>query len=179
MQSVVSLELLTVLVVGPLACWVCYDIAKKNSRVNIVMIMIATAEIYGGTYHFLPFLFCLFFLSLVITVCPKLTFGGLKRLDDLLPRVARGQRQPRHQQLDVPVALLGLLQWLMGCHPCVCHLRCVWGDYGCLQGPGCCGEGQEVSMMRGFNGNGWLRDLGRLMSGSNSQVSKRTYPKLH
>lgn len=46
--GVVSLELLTVLVVGPLACWVCYDIARKNSRVNIVMIMIATAEIYGG-----------------------------------------------------------------------------------------------------------------------------------
>ncbi|EGO61176.1 hypothetical protein NEUTE1DRAFT_76989 [Neurospora tetrasperma FGSC 2508] len=52
--SVVSLELLTVLVVGPLACWVCYDIAKKNSRVNIVMIMIATAEIYGGWMTFCP-----------------------------------------------------------------------------------------------------------------------------
>ncbi|KAK3403574.1 Emopamil-binding protein [Sordaria brevicollis] len=52
--GVVSLELLTVLVVGPMACWVCYDIAKKNSRVNIVMIMIATAEIYGGWMTFCP-----------------------------------------------------------------------------------------------------------------------------
>ncbi|KAK3952487.1 Emopamil-binding protein [Pseudoneurospora amorphoporcata] len=52
--SVVSLELLTVLVVGPMACWVCYDIAKRNSRVNIVMIMIATAEIYGGWMTFCP-----------------------------------------------------------------------------------------------------------------------------
>ncbi len=45
----VSLELLTVFVVGPLACLVCYDIAKKNPRANIVMTIIATAELYGGT----------------------------------------------------------------------------------------------------------------------------------
>lgn len=45
----VSLELLTVLVVAPLACLVCYDIAKKNPRANILMIIIATAELYGGT----------------------------------------------------------------------------------------------------------------------------------
>ncbi len=44
----VSLELLTVFVVGPLACLVCYDIAKKNPRANITMIIIATAELYGG-----------------------------------------------------------------------------------------------------------------------------------
>lgn len=48
MQGVISLELLTVLVVGPLACFVCYDIARKNPRANIVMTIIATAEIYGG-----------------------------------------------------------------------------------------------------------------------------------
>lgn len=47
-QGVISLELLTVFVVGPLACFVCYDIAKKNPRANIVMTIIATAEIYGG-----------------------------------------------------------------------------------------------------------------------------------
>ncbi|KAB5575866.1 Emopamil-binding protein [Coniochaeta sp. 2T2.1] len=52
--SVVSLELLTVLVVGPLAVWVCYDIAKKNLRYNIVMIIIATSEIYGGFITFCP-----------------------------------------------------------------------------------------------------------------------------
>lgn len=44
----ISLELLTVLVVGPLACLVCYDIAKKNPRANIIMTIIATAELYGG-----------------------------------------------------------------------------------------------------------------------------------
>jgi len=45
---VISLELLTVLVVGPLACLVCYDIARKNPRANILMTIIATAELYGG-----------------------------------------------------------------------------------------------------------------------------------
>lgn len=48
LQTVISLELLTVLVVGPLACLVCYDIAKKNPRANILMTVIATAELYGG-----------------------------------------------------------------------------------------------------------------------------------
>lgn len=52
MQGVVSLELLTVFVVGPMACLVCYDIAKKNPRANILMIILATAELYGGRYPF-------------------------------------------------------------------------------------------------------------------------------
>lgn len=43
-----SLEILTVFVVAPLAVLVCYDIAKKNSRANILMVIIATAELYGG-----------------------------------------------------------------------------------------------------------------------------------
>ncbi|KAK0615935.1 Emopamil binding protein-domain-containing protein [Bombardia bombarda] len=52
--GVVSLELLTVFVVGPLACLVCYDIVKKNPRANITMIILATAEIYGGFMTFCP-----------------------------------------------------------------------------------------------------------------------------
>ncbi|ROW06014.1 hypothetical protein VMCG_04635 [Cytospora schulzeri] len=52
--GVISLELLTVLVVGPLACFVCYDIARKNPRANIVMTIIATAELYGGFMTFCP-----------------------------------------------------------------------------------------------------------------------------
>jgi hypothetical protein len=44
--------LLTVFVAGPMACWVCYDIAKKNSRVNITMIIMAIAELYGGRQLF-------------------------------------------------------------------------------------------------------------------------------
>ncbi|KAI3401049.1 hypothetical protein diail_758 [Diaporthe ilicicola] len=51
---VVSLELLTVLVVAPLAVLVCYDIAKKNARANVLMVIIATAELYGGFMTFCP-----------------------------------------------------------------------------------------------------------------------------
>lgn len=35
-------------IVGPMACVVCYDIAKKHARANVLMIIIATAELYGG-----------------------------------------------------------------------------------------------------------------------------------
>jgi hypothetical protein len=48
--GVVSLELLTVLVVGPMAVWVCRDIAKGKQRVNITMVILATAELYGGEF---------------------------------------------------------------------------------------------------------------------------------
>jgi len=44
----VSLELLTVFVVAPMAVMVCYDIVKKNPRANILMIILATSELYGS-----------------------------------------------------------------------------------------------------------------------------------
>jgi hypothetical protein len=37
-----------------MACWVCYDIAKKNPRANVLMIILATAELYGGFMTFCP-----------------------------------------------------------------------------------------------------------------------------
>ncbi|KAI1342678.1 Emopamil-binding protein [Xylariaceae sp. FL0016] len=52
--SVISLELLTVFVAGPLACLVCYGLAEKDPRTNIVMIIIATMELYGGFITFCP-----------------------------------------------------------------------------------------------------------------------------
>ncbi|KAI1096757.1 Emopamil-binding protein [Rostrohypoxylon terebratum] len=52
--SVISLELLTVFVAGPLACYICYCIAKKDPRTNIWMIVIATMELYGGFITFCP-----------------------------------------------------------------------------------------------------------------------------
>jgi hypothetical protein len=51
---VISLELLTVFVAGPLAVLVCYGLAKKDPRTNIVMIILATAELYGGFMTFCP-----------------------------------------------------------------------------------------------------------------------------
>ncbi|EPE02980.1 emopamil binding protein [Ophiostoma piceae UAMH 11346] len=52
--DVISLELLTVLVMGPLACWVCYDLARGYARANVTIVVIATAEIYGGFMTFCP-----------------------------------------------------------------------------------------------------------------------------
>ncbi|CAJ2507626.1 Uu.00g088120.m01.CDS01 [Anthostomella pinea] len=52
--TVISLELLTVFVAGPLACLVCYGLAKKDPRTNILMIVIATMELYGGFITFCP-----------------------------------------------------------------------------------------------------------------------------
>lgn len=63
LQTVISLELLTVLVVGPLACLVCYDIAKKNPRANLLMTMIATAELYGGKFTSRTWKYCLTYLA--------------------------------------------------------------------------------------------------------------------
>lgn len=34
-----------------MACLVCYDIAKKHPRANVTMIILATAELYGGRYR--------------------------------------------------------------------------------------------------------------------------------
>ncbi|EXF81873.1 emopamil binding protein [Colletotrichum scovillei] len=52
--GVISLELLTVFGAGPLAVWICYSIAKRDPKVNIWMIVIATAELYGGFMTFCP-----------------------------------------------------------------------------------------------------------------------------
>ncbi len=52
--DVVSLELLTVLVVGPLAVWVCADLARQRARASVLMIVVATAELYGGFMTFCP-----------------------------------------------------------------------------------------------------------------------------
>jgi hypothetical protein len=50
--TVVSLEILTVFVAGPLACWICYQLSKDERKGAVKkyfwMIVLATAEIYGG-----------------------------------------------------------------------------------------------------------------------------------
>ena len=45
-----SIEIITVLFAGSMACLVCYDIARKSPRANLGMIILATAEIYGGEF---------------------------------------------------------------------------------------------------------------------------------
>ena len=72
-----SLELLTVFVVAPMAVMVCYDIVKKNPRANILMIILATSELYGSTcpaplsHHVHVFLLLTRFLTAWMTFCPE------------------------------------------------------------------------------------------------------------
>ena len=47
-QGVVSLELLTVFFDGPVALYICYLISKGSPKANFWMIVLATAELYGG-----------------------------------------------------------------------------------------------------------------------------------
>jgi hypothetical protein len=50
--TVVCLEVLTVFVAGPLACWICYQLSKDERKGALKkffwMTILATAEIYGG-----------------------------------------------------------------------------------------------------------------------------------
>lgn len=52
--TIISLELLTVLVAGPLALYICYIISVRNPMVSFWMIVLATGEIYGGFMTFAP-----------------------------------------------------------------------------------------------------------------------------
>ncbi|KAK4127813.1 Emopamil-binding protein [Parathielavia appendiculata] len=52
--TVLSLEILTVVFGGCMACLVCYDIARKSPRANLGMVILATAELYGGYMTFMP-----------------------------------------------------------------------------------------------------------------------------
>lgn len=52
--TVISLELLTVLVAGPMAAWICYCIKNKRPDTSFWMIVLATGELYGGFMTFCP-----------------------------------------------------------------------------------------------------------------------------
>lgn len=48
--TVVSLELLTVFVAGPMAVWICYCLRKQRADGWFWMVVLATGEIYGGAF---------------------------------------------------------------------------------------------------------------------------------
>ncbi|KAH0373303.1 ebp domain-containing protein, partial [Aureobasidium melanogenum] len=53
--TVVSLELLTVFVGGPLACWICSQLVKERwGSAWFWMCVLATGELYGGFMTFVP-----------------------------------------------------------------------------------------------------------------------------
>lgn len=52
--NVVSIELLTVLVAGPLALVIAWMITRRDPRAGPLMIVLAVAELYGGFMTFAP-----------------------------------------------------------------------------------------------------------------------------
>lgn len=53
--GVISLELLTVFVAGPMAVWVCWCLARKRADAAFWMIVLATGELYGGWMTFMRY----------------------------------------------------------------------------------------------------------------------------
>ena len=52
--TVISLELLTVLIGAPLSAWICYCLVKSRKDTWFWMIILATGELYGGFMTFAP-----------------------------------------------------------------------------------------------------------------------------
>ncbi|RWA09414.1 hypothetical protein EKO27_g5693 [Xylaria grammica] len=52
--AVISLELLTVFIAGPMAAYIAYGISQKKESVNVLMVVLATMEMYGGWITFCP-----------------------------------------------------------------------------------------------------------------------------
>ena len=52
--TVISLELLTVFVAGPMAVWICHCLRRQRSDAWFWMVMLATGELYGGFMTFAP-----------------------------------------------------------------------------------------------------------------------------
>lgn len=52
--TIISLELLTVFIAGPMAVWICNCLRKQRSDVWFWMVVLATGELYGGFMTFAP-----------------------------------------------------------------------------------------------------------------------------
>ncbi|KAI9846414.1 MAG: hypothetical protein M1837_004005 [Sclerophora amabilis] len=53
-STVISIELLTVFLGGPLALWICEGLRRQNRNCWLGMVVLATAELYGGFMTFCP-----------------------------------------------------------------------------------------------------------------------------
>ena len=62
-STVVSLELLTVFGAGPLAALIVYQIVKRDPARHYWIVVLSTAELYGGYVLFFFILHSSFFLS--------------------------------------------------------------------------------------------------------------------
>ena len=52
--TVVSLEILTVLGAGPMCCYILYQLVKKDPARHYWIVVLCTAELYGGWMTFCP-----------------------------------------------------------------------------------------------------------------------------
>ncbi|KAI6858898.1 ebp domain-containing protein [Hortaea werneckii] len=52
--TVISLELLTVFIAGPMALWICQCLRKQRTDTWFWMVILATGELYGGFMTFAP-----------------------------------------------------------------------------------------------------------------------------
>ncbi|KAG8989695.1 hypothetical protein FRB94_004167 [Tulasnella sp. JGI-2019a] len=53
-ETVVALEILTVLGAGPLCCYILYQLSKNDPARHFWLVVLSTAEIYGGWMTFAP-----------------------------------------------------------------------------------------------------------------------------
>lgn len=58
-ETIVSLELITVLIYGPMTAWICWMIVQEQDEYWYWIVVVAVGELYGGMSF--PFIFC--FLS--------------------------------------------------------------------------------------------------------------------
>lgn len=114
--TVISLELLTVFVAGPLAVWICYCIKRNRSDASFWMVVLATGELYGGWMTFVP---------VRQTSCAV----RVENLLTLMLGMVMRKSEPRHFQLDVHVAVSVFLQHDLGVGSSVDSVRLLPDDY--------------------------------------------------
>jgi len=49
-ETIVSLELITVLIYGPMTAWICWMIVQEQEEYWYFIVVVATGELYGGMY---------------------------------------------------------------------------------------------------------------------------------
>lgn len=108
--TVISLELLTVLIGGPLSSFICYAIVKNRKDTWFWMMVLATGELYGGFMTFAPewltgnpnldcsnwmylWLYLTFFNGLWVAIPLWILYEGRHQLTGASPAISVGKKQ--------------------------------------------------------------------------------------
>lgn len=126
--TVISLELLTVFVMAPLALWVCRCIARgEYSRAWFWMMVIATGELYGGVWTVLNASSVLWVTRITKCIGERLlTLHAYGRVYDLCTGVAHRLAESGYLKLHVSLGLPLLLQYVMGLDTTLDSVRSLW-----------------------------------------------------